>query len=286
MNCETARQHLGEFFDGEAPPDLRREIESHLVECCVCARELVTIRNLAAQLAAPTISTVPAELWSAIEPQLPRPRTAKHSRWFGYATPRRFAIAASFLAVVGVGTMAIVWSKGGASQASAATIDFGSLLDELARGPENAFETFVKLHEGRAIPPDEAVRTARNLDFDLPLTLPGGFRLQGVFLLRFDGAPGIAASYTRGTEFLATIFHATVKQEDFGTHKDYPCVVGKHRGHRVEVGEWKLVHLTDATTCHCVLSKLDEARELPLVFAKIAPNSKPDSRNESHSHIH
>lgn len=282
MNCETARQKLGEYLDGEAPPDVKREIEAHLTECRGCDREVASIRNLAVMLASSRRPSVPAELWSAIERRLPNTTTAKRGRWHAFTKPRAFALAASFLLLIGFGAVMMIWSDGGASPANAATIDFGALLDDLSGGPEGAFEKFIKMHNGRFISAEEAIRTSPQLDFEIPDTLPGGFQRQKVFSLRFGKDTGIAACYTRGNEFLATIFHAPVKQEDFGTHKDYPCVVGQHRGHRVDVGDWKLVHLTDATTCHCVLSKLDEQSELPLVFAKVAPRSAPGATSHGH----
>ena len=101
--------------------------------------------------------------------------------------------------------------------------------------------------------------------------LPVGFRLQQVYVLQFGEHPGLAASYDRDGEFLGVIFHRPVRDEQFGTHKDYDCVVGKHRGHEVKVGPWRLVHLTDPTTCHCVLSKLDESTGLSEVLAAVAP---------------
>ena len=48
-------------------------------------------------------------------------------------------------------------------------------------------------------------------------------------------------------------------------------VIGHHRGHAVKVGDWKLVHLTDPSTCHCVLSRLDEATEIPAIMSAISP---------------
>jgi hypothetical protein len=82
----------------------------------------------------------------------------------------------------------------------------------------------------------------------------------------------VAAEYLRDDgEFLGAVFHPPVQEEDHGSHKDHPAVIGKHRGRKVEVGEWSLVHLTDPTTCHCVLSRLDEVTELPSVMAAMAP---------------
>lgn len=284
MSCEMARERLGEHLDGEVPPDVKREIESHLAECRSCALELAALRDLAMQIVSSPLSGAPAELWDVIERRLRDPSASNRRRWQAFAKRRPFALAASFLLLIGIGAMTMIWSDGGASPANAATIDFGALLNELGGGPEAAFEKFVSVHNGRSISAEEAIQTSPQLDFEIPDTLPGGFQRQKVFSLRIGKDTGIAACYVRGTEFLATIFHAPVKREDFGTHKDYPCVVGQHRGHRVDVGDWKLVHLTDATTCHCVLSKLDEMHELPLVFSKVAPRSKPDSASESHTH--
>ena len=78
------------------------------------------------------------------------------------------------------------------------------------------------------------------------------------------------------------LFHRPVQKEDYGTHKDHACVVGKHRGHKVEVGQWRLVHLTDPTTCHCVLSRLDEQTELPAVMAAVAPDSPASHGDDPH----
>ncbi|MBK8270645.1 MAG: hypothetical protein IPK83_21010 [Planctomycetes bacterium] len=130
----------------------------------------------------------------------------------------------------------------------------------------------------------EAKKIASHLNFEIPPELPGGFRFEMSHILQFGGETGVAARYSRDGEFLGAIFHRPIQREEFGTHKDYECVVGKHRGHAVTVGEWKLVHLTDATTCHCVLSRLDETTELPPVMAKIAPNSIAPAHSDGHSH--
>jgi hypothetical protein len=50
----------------------------------------------------------------------------------------------------------------------------------------------------------------------------------------------------------------------------------------VEVKPWRLVHFTDPTTCHCVLSTLDVEKELPAVFAAIAPGFKTGEGRHSH----
>ncbi|MCK6485901.1 MAG: hypothetical protein L6R00_17375 [Phycisphaerae bacterium] len=184
---------------------------------------------------------------------------------------RRYALAASLLIAVGLGAWAFFSFGDGASVARASTVDFGMLLDALPHDPVAAFERFLSHYHARQVQPAEAKRASSQLDFDIPESLPGGFHLKAAYTLRFGDESGAAAKYTRNGEFLGAIFHRPVHREDFGTHKDYECVIGKHRGHAVAVGDWKLVHLTDATTCHCVLSRLDEQEDLPAIMSAVAP---------------
>jgi hypothetical protein len=178
------------------------------------------------------------------------------------------ALAAAVVLAVGLGVFGPVWTG---SSAQASTVDFSVLLNALPLDAQKAFRKFLVLYDAKEGSPVEARRYAPDLNFDLPAVLPGGFRLEGVYLLRFGELAGVAATYDRDGEFLGAVFHPPVDKENFGPHRDYPCVVGRHEGHKVSVGEWKLVHLMDPTTCHCVLSRLDERTELPAVMAAVAP---------------
>ncbi len=271
MNCEVAKEQLGAYFDGEVPPDLRREVEAHLAGCPTCAHELMSIRQLATRLAAAEPIVVPEDLWDAIERRLDDSVEATSAGPSRFMMFRRYALAASVLLTVGLGAWAFFSLGGGTSVASASTVDFGILLDALPHDAATAFEKFLSRFHARKVPPAEARRATAQLDFDLPESLPGGFHLEAAYTLRFGDESGAAAKYSRNGEFLGAIFHRSVHPEDFGTHRDYECVVGGHRGHVVAVGEWKLVHLTDATTCHCVLSRLDEQKDLPAIMSAVAP---------------
>jgi hypothetical protein len=180
---------------------------------------------------------------------------------------------------VGLGTFGRLWTG---STARASTVDFSVLLDALPLNAQKAFSKFLMLYDARQASPTEAKRYAPDLNFDIPEELPGGFRLQAVYVLRFGELAGVAAAYDRDGEFLGTVFHRPVNKENFGPHRDYPCVVGRHEGHKVSVGEWKLVHLMDPTTCHCVLTRLDEQTELPAVMAAVAPELPASGRRHGH----
>jgi hypothetical protein len=241
----------------------------------MCRAKLEALRDLAAELAAPADVPVPETLWASIERRLDdEPQTtasrdlakpAAHATWFRRGP---LALAALVVLAVGLGMLGLVWME---PRATASTVDFSVLLDALPRDARGAFSRFLGLYDARESSLAEARHYAPDLNFDVPEVLPGGFHVQAVYLLRFGELAGVAATYDRNGEFLGVVFHRPVNKENFGPHKDYPCAVGRHEGHKVSVGQWKLVHLMDPTTCHCVLSRLNEQGELPAVMRAITP---------------
>ncbi len=288
MDCRTVRSKLGAFYDGELPSREAQQLQAHLDDCPKCSAELASLRALADELADPSERRVPNQLWPSIEINLePEHSFRPAAQWRPRAAPDRptrlrrlpAALAATVVLIIGLGLIATVVTG---PRAEAATVDFSVLLDSLPLDPEKAFRRFLVRYDGQEASPIEARRHAPQLNFDIPELLPGGFELEKVYTLRFGESPGVAARYHRGEEFLAAIFHAPVRAESYGTHRDYDCVVGKHRGHKVEVGRWKLVHLTDPTTCHCVLSRLDEQEELPAIMHAVAPKLPPGDPHPHH----
>ena len=303
MNCEQASDLLGQHVDGELAPAVVDDLKAHLASCTSCRVELGVLSELAAELAAgpttsvgkPTVS-VPDNLWPTIERRLPQespatpsvmsePETSRLGRqadFVGRAAWRRhvpLAIAASILLALG---LSMFGPLGVDSPAQASVVDFSGLLDALPNDARKAFRKFLVLYGARESSPIAAKRFAPSLNFDLPEKLPGGFRLDGVYLLRFGKNPGVAATYERDGDFLGTVFHPPVNKKNYGPHSDYPCMVGDYEGHKVSVGQWRLVHLTDPTTCHCVLSRLDEKSELPAIMAAIAPNLPAGATHHEH----
>lgn len=286
MDCHSAKESLGAYMDGELPGEICATIEAHLARCPVCTSELEFMKSVAELIAEPSAIQVPSQLWDSIERRLDRPVQREPQTKGRIPMVRRFVLAASILIVVGVGTWALFSLGGNASIARASTVDFSALLDALPKDAVAAFEKFLTQYIAKPVLASEAKDAAPQLDFEIPTMLPGGFRLEQAYTLRFGDEAGAAARYSRNEEFLGAIFHRPIQSEEFGTHKDYECVIGQHRGHAVAVGEWKLVHVTDATTCHCVLSKLDEHSELPKVLKAVAPRSIPQSDSEKTPHGH
>lgn len=274
MSCDDIRKLMGAYFDRELEPELPEALTAHVFACQYCRKELEAIRSLTADLAAPSIIAPPTEeLWRAIETRLDGEKLPREKDSVHWLNRMPFRAAALIALAVGIGALIMIWADKSVSKAEASPINFGVILDTLPTDAEGAFREFLGLYDAREVSPAEAKRSAPNLNFGLPEELSGGFRLHATFAMKFGESPGIVARYERQGEFLVAIFHATVFEEDYGTHKDYPCVVGKHRGQRIKVGDWSLVHVTDSTTCHCVLSRLDEATELPDVLSAVAPGS-------------
>lgn len=290
MDCKTAQPQLGPYLDKAMAPSERAPIEAHLAKCRRCAEELAQMTETVSALVPQADVPVPEHLWSTIEARLNQGQRHRLRRLPWRLFQRPPAMAASILFVIGAGILAASWLGGGA-EASAASVDFSVLLDALPLDADRAFQKFLTRYGARQVSVMQARKRGAGLSFDLPETLPGGFELEQVFVLRFGAHLGVAARYSRDGELLAAIFHPPVEREQFGTHKDYACVIGQHRGHEVAVGDWKLVHLTSPTTCHCVLSRLDAATELPAVMQKLAPqyfsgDGKQPATNQDHHHTH
>jgi len=286
MCCEQIERQLGLFVDNELSATHRREVEAHLEFCTSCRAELEELRELVDGIAQPDPVAVPLTLWTNIEQRLDQaeltasPRSAMRPRPRLRLRRGPWAIAAGVVLAVGLGMFGLSSLE---TTAQASTVDFGMLLDALPLDAQKAFRKFLVRYDAKPSTPAAAKRIASDLNFETPAVLPGGFRLQSVYELRIGGAKGIAAAYDRDGEFLAVVFHPPMKHEKFGSHENYPCVIGKHCGHKVQVGEWKLVHLTDPTTCHCLLSKLDETTEMPKVMAANAPAMPESAGGHDHS---
>jgi hypothetical protein len=268
--CDQVHAQLGLYVDGELPPAARSRLEAHLNECSACRFRLRELEQLAEGLRNLEQPAVPENLWAAVQRGLAQGRESRPAfQWFRGA---KLATAATILFAVGV-----IWfaALNVDRTAQASEIDFTVLLDALRFDVDEAFARFVSRNNGKRTTSAKLQEYAPNLNFATPQELPGGFQLQEVYALRVGSNPGIAARYERNGEFLAAIFHPPVRREEFGSHKDHPCVIGKHRGHKVSVGEWKLVHVTDPTTCHCILSRLDEETELPAILRILAPEPRP-----------
>jgi len=286
MCGERMERQLGRYLDGELPASERTEVESHLKQCTECREALDDLRRLAAGIADSDRVEVPASLWVRIargldhaqrRPAAPTAQISRPVRW--RVTP--WAIAASLVLAVGLGLFGVSSIE---PSAQASSVDFGVLLDALPLDAQKAFRKFLVRYDAKPVTPVAAKRIAAELNFETPAVLPGGFELQSVYQLRIGESVGIAAAYERDGEFLAAVFHRPMKHERFGSHENYPCVIGEHCGHKVQVGDWKLVHLTDPTTCHCLLSRLDEQTEMPAVMKAIAPHSPGEAPTAGHNH--
>lgn len=271
MNCQEIRDQLGAYVDGELPPASAADVGAHLAACGACSREYAEIRALAEQLgAAAAEGTAPPGLWTAIERGLDR-SVGKAGRLISLGR-RGLAIAAGFALLAGTVTFVVVLLSGGVKTVRATQIDYGMLLDGVQTDTDAAVQRFLACYRAERIEPEHAAALAPRLRFAVPAELPYGYRREAVYRLRLGRQPGVVACYRRADgEPLVCFFHPPVHRDHAGAYEELPCIIGPHRCHQIEVGRWRLVHFTDPTTCHCVLSTLQPEAQLPPVMAAVAP---------------
>jgi hypothetical protein len=101
MKCETIRERLDEYVDGELPEAEFQEFELHLEGCAACREEERLLRSLLAQAAAlPREMNPPRDLWDGIAGQLRRPGTLGHRLGGFLMSPLALAAASVVIALV------------------------------------------------------------------------------------------------------------------------------------------------------------------------------------------
>lgn len=274
MDCRLTCEQIGAYVDGELSSEQAAELEGHTQRCPQCHAEVERVRALVAGLEGAARDDqgveAPPELWSAIENRLVAGEERSVPARILHFPRRLVAIAASLAFIAGATAFVGFWMGPGIATAHATVIDYSVLLDGLADDVDGAVERFLKHYKAKPIPVDKASSAAPDLSFDLPSELPGGYRLEQAYSMMFGDSPGVAARYRRGDEPLMVFFHPPVSQR-MGVHRQSHCIVGGHEGHRVEVGAWQLLHFTDPSTCHCLLSNLQDESDLAAVMGRIAP---------------
>ena len=276
MDCARIREHLGALLDGELPVEKQAAVTAHLQSCAACASEFKQLQATIGALRSAdryTDAKAPSSLWSSIASELAGSdsRAVKPPHRILRLFRRPIAAAASLALLVGVGTLLSLWATAGLPQARAGTVDYSILLDGVANNVDASFERFLTYYHARPIEVAAAHKAAPALSFNLPPELPGSYHLDKVYRLEFGDSPGVAARYQGANGPLIIFFHRPVNKSVLGVHKEMSCHVGNQWGHRVDIGPWKLIHYTDPTTCHCLLSTLDPESEVPAVFAAVAP---------------
>lgn len=274
MDCRTTRERLSVYLDGELAELESGEVKDHLASCADCADEWEHLKRVDQELRQHMKTpepAVPAAVWPAIEARLGE-QDRPTQQWTLRRFQRPLALAASVALLVGVGTAGLVLINSSVVTARADLVDYNVLLNGITQDVNAAIERFLRHYQAVEISAAETRQEAPELHLTLPDELPGGFRLERVYQLRFGRHPGIAARYLRADEPLMLFFHPPMPHTRMGVHRESHCSVAGREGMRVEVGPWQLLHYTDPTTCHCLLSRLGTEAEQLAVLAAVAPD--------------
>ena len=269
MNCDEVKSRLGELVDGELAQELRPTVEQHFAECPACRGEYESLRSMATALAEPPDAGLSAGLWDAIEerldeapskaPQVIRPSPRRS--WVFRLARRPLAAAAVVVLAIGVGWLVLnaPWE----SRAYAAQIDFRPLLERADGDIAAGIRALMRAYGGERILATEAADRMK-VRVHAPDALPGELRLESRYLLNMGHHhQALAFHYTNpGGDHLLLLQCPPNVEQDYGNHECLPCSVGSHDGHGVRVGKLYLMYMMSENVCVCVVSTLDEQKQL------------------------
>jgi len=273
VNCDQVKTRLGEYLDGEGTDEQRRQLADHLARCADCAAELDQLRQLTQELRRPPQTPPPREaLWRAIAERLATPEAPDIAKTTRRTRRLRFfhqplATAASLLVTVGLGWLVLTapW----ATPAGASQIDFRPVLEQADGDITAGIEALLARYGGRPVTATEAAR-AIHVRIHAPEALPDGLQLRNRYILHMGRHhQALAFWYTGPRGQLLLLQCPPHIRKHYGNRECVACNMGSRRGHVVRVGKLRLMHMNSEHICVCVVSTLDEQRELPAVIDAI-----------------
>jgi hypothetical protein len=273
--CHEIKTRLGELLDGVLDADARQAVARHLDQCADCRAEYDSLRSMTSILARPPAGAVSPGLWEAIEERLHHDRDDSRKRPERvlrraplYRLVRR-SLAAAAVVVLGVGLGWVVWSAPWAAPAEAAQIDFRPLLEQADGDIEAGIKALLRAYGGEKITRAEASKRMK-VRVHPPEEVPGELRLKSMHLLKMGRHHKSLAFHFQGPggQLLLLQCPAGMKK-DYGNRECLSCQVGSHAGHVVRAGSLRLMHMESENVCICVVSTLDEQRELPAALDAI-----------------
>lgn len=220
MNCAQVQDVLSAFHDRELPSDQVADVERHVGGCQSCERLLADIRKLtglAHQLANPT---PPIGLWSEIDKQLDAGTPSA-------AFPRIGSQWRAILTVVSAAVLVIaalaVWSKHRHEHGDDhMAVNFNRFLDQFPSDPETAQQIFLAAYEHETVPLENAPEKLGYVP-SATTTLPKGFKLKSVNVMKMPCCTCVQCVYTDGDTSLAVFEHDVEQRVWFGKRDAVTC---------------------------------------------------------------
>lgn len=82
IDCTQAREHLGAYYDGECPEDLRQDLVRHLSSCTSCRQSLDEWVALSARVFDRPGVKAPAFLWTRVLAGIAAQETERGQAWW------------------------------------------------------------------------------------------------------------------------------------------------------------------------------------------------------------
>ncbi|NOY43801.1 MAG: hypothetical protein GXP26_18435 [Planctomycetes bacterium] len=183
MNCSEVQERFSQFYDNRLSQAEAARVAAHTTDCSSCADELTFFQQLSVLSQQLIDPPVPPRLWGELQAKLhasPKPKSFFSPISPSNAPTRLFALAATILIAVGIGTaMHQTWFSPGYNQLA---VNFSPYLENFIERPDEAQQIFLAKYDGRPI----ALTEAENiLGYEPAATkgLPPGYSVEEVHLL-------------------------------------------------------------------------------------------------------
>lgn len=220
MNCSQVQDVLSAFHDRELSSDQVADVERHLDGCQSCSQMLADIRKLAGLASQLPEPMPPTGLWAEIDKQIDAGTPSA-------ALPRIGSQRRALLTVVSAAVLVIaalvVWVNHRHEHGDDhMAVNFNRFLDQFSSDPESAQKTFLAAYEHETVPL-EIAREKLGYVPSATTTLPNGFKLESVNVMKMPCCTCVQCVYTDGDTSLAVFEHDVEQRVWFGKRDAVTC---------------------------------------------------------------
>lgn len=242
------RSRLGRLLDDECDPGEAKRLLAHIESCAACKVEWEELKALREEFQRHGRDVPPPPAWESVESRLPgrtRGAISAHRPW---SIRHLLPAAAAILIVISGSSFYITRTLLAPRSAAMETVEtsFGQVLDlylerKGARDPAVS-ERYLAAHQGRPLSKNDLTRRVSFRPL-VPGHLPGGFRLDKVYVLATRCCNGTHLRYVRGDQVVALFQQAPGHPTEWRGGDLQDVILAGVSCRRARVGDVELVQV-------------------------------------------
>ena len=213
--CSEVRERISPYLDGELSALETVAMAQHLEECATCRLELERMKEVSSFLRVEGRRVPSAPTWETVEGRLVDRAGGRRQMWWRAPAPRMVALAASLAAVVAVGVFV---DRGWRGRPGRQGLDRGALEAplEVQTAGLPGLRGFLESHGAREVAP-AVLESQLHFRPQVPAELPGGFKLDKVYLIQDRCCAGSCLIYRRGEVVVGLVQHPAAHPVSWST---------------------------------------------------------------------